>query len=918
MNKNRNFTFKSAFVLLPALFSLVVSLWYQLRLFDTHIVFIFDSAHYFLASSQVLSALQSVLAGQLPRASTLITEPSFVANLMLDGPVLPLFGAFAFLAARQPALASSWPTIVVMLAMLNAVSAGAVAFVARSVTGSTKMAFTTACIFAAYPTTIASSGRFLTEPIATFLLLGLAVTCSVIVDSRSRSSLLIASLLAGLTGAMGFLLKPALIPAWAVLLILAFFCRFRDKAPILVPFITVSAAALLVLSSWLVFTKVATGQFYLMPQRQPASNVAQGHELETDGRGAMGFDSPTDKVSDSANSGAIFVKAWREHPQQISNLYLRKFTRTLGFAWNDFKQNVFGLNIEQQDFLHAIFLSFGLLGLVLMLLGLAAGEGTSVGGLGARRFFLLATPALIAIHAFLYLPFESTVRYGAPALPFLLVSAAFSWFWLLGLGLKRLALTSILILLMVTAVKTSSNTPFLLQLPLGKALLALTTLRVVALLLVFGDLIWLLNKHVSFQSLTLGQKNLVKGLTSFVFVASVVLPVCATSLFKDNQRECPIALASGDQIVRDIVLPRELDSESRSKAVSRYLIYIDCDERFANANFTFNDVSLDGKLIEANKVDSACYFVFNIMRMYASIFDLPVGNMRQWRVLQVPHELIHLGGKNRMAVVAGAAGLTVFADRFDAAEQTIRLPNKALFSASKMCNEGLALDGRVLEHQSTKLWSESAKLVGAATQPAALIYRQPRLYLLKTTVDSATLPPPDRTVESGNIPLALERFDPVLLASGDGKSLKIDRYTMQLARSMSLSTSMPVQFNSAQQVQISLKGKVCSIGRMNKVGIFVTLHGTEPNSPFMILPGCPPFIEAKSQFADFEIKDRIFLSSAPNRDYMISVGLFPGRWEQFSQYGIDRNVGSFLVKDMVLSISKPSDIDLSLGTTTLY
>ncbi len=911
MKKSCDFIGKNAFIILPMLFSLAASLWYQLRVFETHIVFIFDSAHYLLASTQVLRALQAVLAGRLSGAGALITEPTFVANIMLDGPVMPLFGALAFLTAKQSALSSSWPAIVLMLALLNAICAGAVAFIAWSLTRSKKLAFASALLFAAYPTTIASSGRFLTEPIATFLLLALALASSVIVCSRRNNALLLASLLAGLSCAMGFLLKPALTPAWAVLLILAFFCRFRAKASLLLPLITVSATFLLLLGGWLTFTKVATGQFYLMPQRQPASNVAQGHELETDGRGAMGFDSPTDKVPDSANSLAIFVKSWREHPQEISNLYLRKFTRTLGFAWNDFKQKVFGLNIEQQDFLHGIFLSLALIGSLLMLLELGTGTGLVEEGLGSRRYFLLITPALIAIHAFLYLPFESTVRYGAPALPFLLVSAAFAWSWLDALGWKRLSLTIALILLMVLSLKASSNITLLQQLPLGQALLALTVLRVAALLVVFCDLLWLLNKYASFESLSFVQKNIVRLVLSFAFVAFFVLPIGATSLFKDNQRECPIELAAGDQIVRDVALP----SEKEIGATSQYLVYIDCDRRFASARFTFNGVSLDGKLIEANKVDSASYFVFNIMRMYASIFDLPVDRMRQWRVLQVPSSLIHLGGKNRLAVVAGADGLTVFADRFDAGEQSIRLPNKALFSASKMCNEGLGLDGRVLERRLTKLWAESGNFVGAASQSKPLLYRQPRLYLLRASRPSL---PAENTNDSVNIPLFLERFDPVLLASGDGKALKIDRYTMLLARTMSLSTSMPAQFNSARQVQISLKGKVCSIGRMNKIGIFVTLHGTEPNSPFMILPGSPPFIEAKSQFAQFEINDRVFLSSAPNRDYMISVGLFPGRWEQFSQYGIDRNVGSFLVKDLVLSISKPSDIDLSLGTNTLY
>lgn len=901
MKKLSELFFQSAFILVPALVSLALSLWYQLRVFDTHIVFIFDSAHYFLASSQLLSVLQACLAGNMAAAQGLITENSFVANLMLDGPVLPMLGALAFLATKHPALASSWPVIVVLLSFVNAVSTGATAFIANSLTGSKKFSAAAACLFAACPTTITSSGRFLTEPVATFLLLVLAVSCSAMVTSRrSNGSLVFVSLLAGAACALGFLLKPALLPAWTILIALALFFRYRAKASLLVPLLAASATIILIMGSWLAFTKVATGKFYLMPQRQPASNVAQGHELETDGRGAMGFDSPTDKVHDAADSRDIFVKAWVEHPQQVFNLYLRKMARTLGFAWNDFKQRVFGLDIEQQDFLHAVLVALASIGFVLMVLELAAGPLSY----SSRQYFVLVLPALIIIHATLYIPFESTVRYGAPALPFLVISALLACQWLHSLGWKTLSLTMALILLMVLALKIGPNIDLLQWLPLGQALLLLTVFKISLLLILATSVLWLLVQGAALRSLSMVRRRLAVCFFAFVFVSFVLLPVGATSLFKDNQRECRIDLSSGDELIRDLILPAEL----ARAADSHYLIYIDCDSRFASSQFTFNGVPLKGKLISANKMDSACYFVFNIMRMYASVFDLPVEQMRQWRVLEVPVNLMRFGGSNRLRVIAGPGGLTVFADRFDFAEQAIRLPNRALFSASKMCNEGLELDGRVLERSATKLWSAGVSMTSSDSQLKSLLYRQPRLYLLQAKTANAV-----GSLAHFATPLALARFDPVLLASGEGQALKIDRYTMQLAKTTSTSIPLPEQFRSVRSLQISLKGMVRSIGRNKKVGIFVTLHGAEPSSPFMILPGSPPFIAASSQFSEFEVTDRIYLSAAPNSNYFISVGFFPGRWEQVSQYGIDRSVGSFLIKDLVLSISNGDDIDLRGG-----
>ena len=903
---------RSAFVLVPVLLCLALSLWYQLRVFDTHIVFIFDSAHYFLASSQVLSVFHAFLAGDLTTVWGFITEHSFVANLMLDGPVLPILGALALLFTKHAAFASSWPVVVALLTVLNACSTGAVAFIAKSVVGSKKLAAVAACLFAIYPTTITSSGRFLTEPVATFFLLLLLVSSSVIVSSRrSTLSTVVASLCAGAACALGFLLKPALLPAWFICLFVALFYRCRARASLLVPLVAAAVAIVVILGSWLAYTKVATGKFYLMPQRQPASNVAQGHELETDGRGAMGYDSPTDKVGENDDSRAIFLKAWVDHPQQISNLYLRKMARTLGFAWNDFKQKVFGLDIEQQDFLHGVVLSFGVIGLVVMLLDLAA-ESVCF---SSRQYFLLIVPALIMVHATLYIPFESTVRYGAPALPLIVVAAVFAWQWLFGLGSKAIVLTMTLILLTVFAFKVGVNIDLLQQMPLGKAVLWLATLRIAALLLLSTNFFLLLLHSPAFLALGAARRNLALCIISFAFIVYILLPVSATTLFRENQRECRIELSSGAQLSREVFLPAALANTGNS----RYLIYVDCDSRFASASFTLNDVVLEGKLISANKVDSACYFVFNIMRMYASIFDLPVDHLRQWRVLEVPASLLRFGGSNSLRVKAGPDGLTVFADRFDSREQSIRLPNKALFSASRMCNEGLELDGRVLEKGSTRLWPVCANLIDSAAQLRPLLYRQPRFYLLQTVSTSAA-PGTDiePAIEPSNIRLALEGFDPVLLAAGEGRALKIDRYTMQLAKTTSITAALPQQFRAAGQVQISLKGMVRSIGRSNKIGVFLTLHGAKPSSPFMILPGSPPFVEAGSQFSQFEISDRIFLSAAPDGKPLISVGFFPGRWEQFSQYGVDRSVGSFLVKDLVLSISKASNIDLHLGQSTLY
>jgi hypothetical protein len=359
------------------------------------------------------------------------------------------------------------------------------------------------------------------------------------------------------------------------------------------------------------------------------------------------------------------------------------------------------------------------------------------------------------------------------------------------------------------------------------------------------------------------------------------------------------------QIVRLIEMPRS-DSRERKQ---HYYVYIDCDTRYHDAVFKINGVVIQKSLISANKIDSARYFLFNIMRMCSCVFDLPVDSLRQWRVLEIPAGAIR-AGTNILSVSAGAQGLSVFADSFDRGEQAWRLPGRDSFSASKIYTNGLyaQLEGRILEPFATARYWPAAQCQSFSNSPRDLL-TQPRIFMLLARpwkTSGALVIDPRPPFESE---LSLNLFDPVLRVAGENKALKIDRYTLQLARTCSAFVKLPERFSKARALDICLKGKLKRIGRNDKVGVLLTLTADKP-LPLTILPGSPPFVVAENQYKEFAVRDRVPVSNSP-KGLTLGLSLFPGRWEQISQYGVDRNVGSFLLKDLKLSISEVSSIDLA-------
>ncbi|MDP3507624.1 MAG: hypothetical protein Q8T09_06505 [Candidatus Melainabacteria bacterium] len=666
----------------------------------------------------------------------------------------------------------------------------------------------------------------------------------------------------------------------------------------------------MLLGPWLFLTKTLTGQFHLIPERVPSYNFAVGNNLNTDGRASLPPEPQAVRLSALNAPLKILKAAWSERPLQLSNLYVRKVPRILGFVWNDFRQNVFGLDIDKQNFVHGIILAMAFMGLAYITFELVGSTNVYE---QPRKFYLILIPTVFLIHVLLYLPFEAITRYGATAQPFLFLAASFGVLKQASRGRIKFACFMLLALIVVAVMKLESTCFLFDELDFGVAIFVLTILKVVVLLIAIASAI-LLGAANSTELSKLSQpRKVIVSLLICAVLFLVITPVTFTCLFRDDQRECLLELLPGE------ILDREFLVTGDSKSLSHWLVYIDCDGRFEDAQFWVNGHKLSGQLVSANRFDSARYYLYNVARMYSSILDLGPDNLRQWRVLKIPSEFIRSrpGASTRLTVKAGALGLTIYADRYGSDEDQIFLPDRKYFGSTRLSCGGAALEPRLLSTLPTPLFDVPADLNSQGVI-RKLIGSQPRFYALRA-VPSSNL---EWLKREFSVPLSAKSF-PAVMQSSEGAPgfvdlIKLDRYIFKLSPTTSLTTKLPAYFANNMPIEIILNGQIRSTGRVSKAGVFVTMHGNRVESTSMILPSSPPFVSASSSWKPFAIRDQVFVGRSYNDDALLTVTVFPGRWEQISQYGLDRTVGSFQFKELSLLVRSLEPFDLNQMESTLY
>jgi hypothetical protein len=180
-----------------------------------------------------------------------------------------------------------------------------------------------------------------------------------------------------------------------------------------------------------------------------------------------------------------------------------------------------------------------------------------------------------------------------------------------------------------------------------------------------------------------------------------------------------------------------------------------------------------------------------------------------------------------------------------------------------------------------------------------------------------TLPSKGSLIEK-TVAIAPEQFDPVMYKGNSPGLIRNNRYTLTQAQSTGVVVDFPPGIAAKGILELSISGEILSTGRENKAGILLAINSSQANSPPMFLSSTPPYISATKAWSRFEIVDQLNLDAYKCRLDKLSLVLFPGRAEQIMQYGVDRTVGSFYLRNLQVTFKQLSLPDLADCKETIF
>lgn len=846
-----------------ALVTFVACMYHNLLVFDSRVILIFDSAHYIVTAEHFVLFITALTRLDVPAALAAICSPSAITDLLIDGPITPFLAALAFCLSGNHANSNHWQAIAVLLSLTSGASAFFVTTITSTMTRNKLSCFAAGLLFGLSPSTILASNRFYTEPFAAvFIAAELFLTLCVMSTRNSiQRKILVFSL--GLTASFGFYLKPALIMIWLapMVCLLCFLLkqhRLRKAFKVLLPG---TIAFLLLPTIWTVFIFENTGAIKIVPERMPAHNLAKGNDYRSDSFGAVP-ELPSAKALEKIDKPLKILRtAWLSNPLELAWLYARKPIKLVMTPWNDFLQKPYGWSYDLQNFVYTSTMYFALTAILLWLINFKRNnkfhENLFFGTLVTIFFLSTAT----------YIPFEGISRYGYPSFPLACSLAVIGISNAFSDTHKKVATSFWAFLILLAAWYSTQSTNLLCysDLTLADAI----THKVVLNCFVFIA--------ICIASICLVRRadKLKGGLSSFRKISVCILALtgfvitAAGSAYYPDYQDFKIQLNPKQCFSREFSLaPKKNDS---------FILVADVDKP-EDCIFSINRKCLTEyvPLLALNRNDYHC---IELQRRFAEALDTPLQSFRTWRAWPVNAEL--LKGKAAITCTTVAnSNAAIWCDRSDSTAGDTRLPHWYYFSAGRLANFPKNLDGRLPNMISDQSYFQLNRLT-ADGQQTIKTNGKPRIFLLQL---SGAQPQPNIHIPPFTIQLQSDSFDKVLRL--DANNIAIDRYRLKATSSLGTSFSLPKLIMSRPLARITISGKIKSNRRAAKGSVLFTLENSN-NHHFFVIPDTPPYIEASNEPSNFSFTSYVNLSGLPDRYDCASLSVFPGRWPQITQYGVD-------------------------------
>lgn len=715
--------------------ALVAALLQNTRKPVQELAMLFDSGAYVMSTKYVLTAAQNFMHG-MPFESAL---KSVSETLMLNGPVLPVLGATYFAAiAKEPSLIDMRAPIVLQ-AVIHATAATTLALAGWRLTGGRKLGLTAGLILAVWPSAVIGAGRFLTETITTLFISAVMLSASYLPKRRTEDRLRLsraAAFFFGLTTGLLVLTKAALAPAVVLTLVAVFVLILLakvERSSFITAVLSAVMGALLVIAPWLIFTKIASGEFCLTPKRLPTFNMAAGLNPETDGFSALPETPLVMMFSENDGPGAAAYAFYNLNPGDFYGRMARKPLRLFQYPWNDCRLDFLGIPVALQVITHQVLVVFGFFGLLaFMCLPMSFGPKAeknrdardvpsqsiseqphpelnpaisrnagsqfeiepAAAEPGTLSSLLIGIVALMILfgHA-AYLPFVADSRYGFTAIPSLIL---FALWCLSGQRHKRINKTS-LIRLGIAAIFII--VAFTLKDTLWRSLFATSTEAMLASTLSLGALFLFIGCMMAVRTLLgTGKSNTTaKVLALLTSYLTLTIVLAASLMGKESPYDWEAKLTDKEELIRIIDLPQ-------SASVENAYILANLKGDWKAARLKINEELIDSEPISLlHLTDNPS--LSNDYRTFGYILKTGTDGIAQWRAFKVPNGLLRQGAQNTIALSAdkgearlvGLTGCTVFGGSKRSAAAYTAAPSVNLFSPTNLCRSPLSMEPRLRE-----------------------------------------------------------------------------------------------------------------------------------------------------------------------------------------------------------------------------
>ncbi len=885
-------------MVLPALCFLVafaVSLVNNLFSAESKIVLIFDSRHYLeSARLMVLWWQESLAKGDMFAAlSNLVSSQKWFGEyLILDGPVLPTTAAIVFAAIGKVPQPTDWRVLIVVLSLMHATSSLLVCLLAKRWLNSANWGLIAGLSWALYPAAIVASSRFLTEtPAVTLLLAGIWLLDKFIKEDKPAR---MTAVFLGMVDGLLLLLKPVLVPIWGLAHLIAWFACNWKKRVVLPTLVVAGIVAAFV--PWLVTTKVVNGEFQLLPQRVPSYNTAKGCDVEVDGWSAQPSAPLTEIFAHEASPMAAISGVWTTRPQESLNLALRKVTRIWSWPWNDFRQHPLGLSMDVQRGWHWLFCLLSLGGAFVLLTAPKPINRTI-------NFVGYASLAIVSAHL-IYLPFETINRYGFTAMPFMVLLAVYFAHALVRMkklpqAIFKLTIPAIAFCYLISNDYVSRLVAFGCD---------ASTAHSLELFVTWLAACWLILAGFSLTASLTPKKKHATVILLTVLICIVSGAVLAGFAFDTKPLTWSCRLQPGQSACRTLDLDNA-QLRSLKQPLGGALVLIDGDSSTSGAKVTVNGQVLSDKPVIIQQFRPQSYWVLDTMRKYAGTMGFKFDDWKQWYAVSVPVSCLHLSGGNVIVVSADKEPLTVYGE-YSRGHEGQFPKDLDRFSAGLFCNDGELLDGRLQQPISKRFVPSVSSLeaggFGNYDDLSPVEGKQTgeyHIYLAALFNPSATGGDAGRGA-SYTKDLRSADFDPLLRVPGEGANvIGISKAQFQCVAKNTVEVSVPQHVTQGSHLVVNIRGKMRSHTKKSLFSLLPVAVGGKNNAFTMVLPHAPASIGATTDWQDFAIVEEIPIAAMQGAITKLHLGIYPGPWEQVSEYGVVGSYGQTLLKDLSVNFT---------------